>query len=475
MAFVHERTTLTLTWLDFYGLCREATMDPFSTQQFMDGGGAVLQGSTEGPTVIEASTQEMAALAQAQNEANQAGTDFAGDALMAIGAGIVTIAGSSVVGAVVGIVIAAIGAIVKYLARLFYVECDKRHCTGYERNTNARRRYYRNRQKAIVGVNPGSESYWETKDNCSCEYYGHTCSFIRYLHDGLVINGLNKKQIDEGAGGTPTNAGRLRGANGIGRGGNAGCTETWRESADYMPLDEDGNVIAKGDVSEPWKSEPGSYYSRSWKVTAILNWLQGDGILCRTMKCMEEIITNTRSLEEDSAENQKRRRGSRWYSSIVWMMNDIWRLGKTLGWDTMKALFQRANAPAAAITAIDEMKGGKTYDVEEVPFEWWPVLKHVSFWDMRAILIEMKPYIPAGKPVADPNGEPEGERARARTVVVAPMMVPIVSAIKFMPNMQPVPAKIGSRGARWPVVAFGVGAAAVGGFAIYKLIAAGDE
>jgi len=26
--------------------------------------------------------------------------------------------------------------------------------------------------------------------------------------------------------------------------------------------------------------------------------------------------------------NQKRRRGSRWYASIVWMMRDIWEMGQ---------------------------------------------------------------------------------------------------------------------------------------------------
>lgn len=455
MAFTKDRTKKTLTWLDFYGLCREAGMSPFATQQYMD----------EGSDTVNGAMAEMAANAGAEDAESEAVTDAVGDAMMAIGAGIVAVAGESVIGAVVGIVIAAIGAIVKWFAKLFYVECDKYHCGGYDRNTKTRRRRYAQHQQALVGVNltRASKSATDAESNCRCKLRSHECSFIRYMHDGLMVNGIDLDQTDA----QPTTAGRVRGVNGYGRGYNEGCERYWRDHADYKPLKEDGNAISTGSRSDPWENSIDSYYGRSFRVHAVLWWMQ-EHILCRTMECMEDVLLNTTSVEGDSSGNQKRRRGSRWYASIVWMMNDVWETGKKLGWSEFERLSREVGANDTVIADLHKMRDGHVYPPEQMPFQWWPFLYHFSWWQLRDLLIKMKPLFPYEPPVG--QAAPEGEEARVRTVTLAPMLIPIRTAVKFNRNMQPVPAHVGPRGPGLGTIAFGAGAAAIGAFAVYKLV-----
>lgn len=466
MSFKHDRTRYTLIWLDFYGLCREACMNPFATQEFMDGGSEAVGGVMS----------DIETAAGAQDAKNQVITDRTGDALMGVGAGIVAIAGETVVGAIVGIVIAACGAIVKYLARLFYVECDKYHCQGFDRKTRTEKRVYKEHQQAVVGVDIIKAKRADTEHDCSCKLRSHECTLVRYMHDGLMVEGIDFKATEN----TPTRTGRVRGANAIASGGNSGCVEYWRKNPKAMPLDERGNPLPVGDPRKESDNPKDSYYYRAWRVRNLLLWMQ-EKMLCRTMECMEDVIKNTTEVEGDSAFNQKRRRGSRWYSSIVWMMRDIWEYGEKIEKTNPGRLSQiatKAGANQEALKALKDIKSGKVYKESELPWIWWPFLKHFSFWQLRKMLIDMKdefPYEPRVSIVCGAKGMPQGAEARKRSVVTKPMVSAITTAVKFTPKMQPIPAKIGSRGPGWGILAFGGIAALIGGYTIYKVVSEKEE
>jgi len=454
MGFRRKRTSATLMWLDFYGVFREVGANAFRVQEIMDAGG----------DEIDVAMAEMAAASEKADNEAEAITDAVGGALMGIGVAVLALAPP--VSTIVGAVIAAVGAIVMFFSKLFYVECDKYHCTGYDRNTKTERKIYRRHRQSIVGVGVPGDWFFETQDNCHCEYKGHTCSFIRYMHDGLVIDGLNKQQM----GVQPLKTGRVRGVNAIGGRGNKGCTEHWRQKEDVMPLDGSGNPLKKGEYygqKDAFKSAKGTYYNRAFKVTAVLYWMQ-ERLLCRTMKCMEEVLVHTQSAEGDSSSNQKRRRGSRWYATIVWMMNDIWENGKELGWDKLEELARQVGAKDSYISDLHKMRDGHVFPPDEMPFEWWPFLRHFTFWQLRDLLILMKPLMPYKPPMAPEM--PEGEGAREQVQALRPMIMPIKTNVRFLPNMQPVPVKIGSRGPGVGTYALGVGAMAVGSYALYKLI-----
>lgn len=452
-------------WLDFYGLCREACITPFATQEFMDGSS-------------EAAAAQMADVeiaAGAQDAKNQAITDRVGDVVMGVGGVILAAAGETGVGAIVGVVIAAVGALVKYLARLFYVECDKYHCQGFDRETRTQRRVYREHQQGVVGVDLPKVRRADAENDCSCKFRNHECVIVRYVHDGLMVKGLDLGQMEN----TLVKTGRVRGANAICSGANSGCTEYWRNNAQARPLDDKGNPLPAGSSRKGADNPPNSYYYRAWRVRQVLVWMQ-DKMLCRTMECMEEVLLNTTTVEGDSEFNQKRRRGSRWYSSIVWMMRDIWesaeKIEKTKP-GRLAQIAQRAGASSDALKALRDLRAGNVYKQSELPFVWWPFLKHFSFWQLRAMLMEMKdelPYQPPINIVCRGRGMPEGEAARKRSVVTKPMVAAITTSVKFTPKMQPIPAKIGARGPGWGILAFGGIAALIGGYTIYKVVSEKD-
>jgi hypothetical protein len=460
MAFKRDRTRKTLMWLDFYGICREGGMSPFATQQFMD----------EGSDVVGGSMAEMEMHAGASAEKSKAAAETAGSAVAAVGGVIFAATSGTGVGAIVGIVVAAIGAIISLFARLFTVECDKYHCQGYDRDTRTERRIYSEHRQALVGANiTVSKSRADADRTCRCKLRGHRCSFIRFMHDGLMSEGLDLDRTDA----EPTTAGRLRGVNGYGLGRNAGCERYWMTHPKYKPLTANKKDIPVGQKKDPWEGDANSYYARSWKVHSILSWMQGDHILCRTMECMEEVLIGTPGVGRDTADDQKRRRGSRWYSSIVWMMRDVWETGQKLGWDKFEELSRNARASDAALKELRRAKAGHEYDEKEVPFEWWPFLKHFTIWQLRQMLIEMKPLFPY-MPVAGMS-QPEGQERRVRAKALRPMLLPIKQPIMFGRNMRPIPAKIGRRGPGWGTILIGLGASAFGAYAIYKLVSTRGE
>jgi hypothetical protein len=446
-----------------------------------------------GSETVSTAMAEMAANATASDDENEATTDAVGNALMGIGAAIAIIPG---VGTIIGVVLAAIGAIVRWFAKLFYIECDKYHCGGYDRDTSYDRRNYTRHLQALVGLHPGNESKWTNKSDCGCDYKSHRCSFIKYFHDGLIVEGLDVDVMEA----EPVSAGQVRGANalrmpqlflGDGRvigktAANAWCIERWRTNSKYAPLTANGRRLYLGwggsnpstdeivkSMSEPWTCPAGTYFARSWKVHNILAWMELDQILCRTMECMEDVLEGMPAVGEDDVHDQRRRRGSRWYASIVWMMHDVWVYGRKLGGERFREILREAGVTETAIDVLGQMRKGKEYEPMDVPFEWWPFMRFVSFWQMRAMLVEMHdefPYVPV---MTKMDGEPRGAEARAQSTVLGPMMLPILQPITFGDRLKPRPAprRLGRRGPSIGVLAFGVGAAAVGAFAIYKLIA----
>jgi hypothetical protein len=455
--FVQKETTQTMTWLEFYGLCREAGLNAFRTQEFMDSGG----------DAVNARLNEMDAAAGADDAKNVRIAEAAGEGIMVAGAALAVI---PVVGEILAIVVAACGAIIKFFAKYFVIECDKYHCGGFDRKTKLQRDEYKEHQQTLVGVHLPStwDSYkFQAKSDCSCDYEYNHCSFIRYVHDGLVVEGIEYATLGEGS---KTRVGRVRGANGLASGRNKGCVEHWRTKAEAMPLDSNGKPIAKGEQSDPAKaylSSQNTYYRRGWVVRQVLWWMQ-ENILCRTMNCMEQVLLNTSRTDDDSEFNQKRRRGSRWYASIVWMMRDVWQYAQQVGWDKVKQILTEVGVSADAMAAFNKMKGGGGFPVEELPFEWWPLTSKLTFNQLRAILVKLKPLFPYERPAQ--GHLPEGAAARRQSIELKPLMLPIRTGIMFGKDMRPIPAKIGSRGPGAGTVVLGTGAALVAGYAIYRLV-----
>lgn len=457
-------------------------MSPFATQEYMD----------SGSETVSTAMAEMQANATASDDENEATTDAVGNAFMGIGAAIAIIPG---VGTIIGVVLAAIGAIVRWFAKLFYIECDKYHCGGYDKSSSFDKTNYDNHLKALVGMHPGHEAKWTHQSDCGCSYKSHKCLFIRYIHDGLIVEGLDLDVMET----EPEAAGQVRGANGLRFPGyfvndgkiigetaaNAECIEHWRKGP-YTPLGPNGKKISAGfgggnpstddlvkSLTRPWECPAGTYYARSWKVHNVLTWMELDKILCRTMECMEEVLEGMPAVGSDSVHDQRRRRGSRWYASIVWMMHDVWVYGRQLGAARFREILRDAGVDERTFVTLDEMRKGKKYDPINVPFEWWPFMRYVSFWQMRSVLQEMHDEFPAVPAMTKMEGEPRGQESRAQSTVLGPMMLPILQPITFGERLKPRPAprRLGRRGPSIAVLAFGFGAAAVGAYAIYRVIA----
>lgn len=454
--FVQKETTQTLMWLEFYGALREAQYNAFEAQKFLDSGGDVLNGSLS----------EMDAAAGADDQKNVKTAETCGEVIMGLGAAAALI---PVVGDILGVVLAACGAIIKFFAKYFVIECDKYHCGGFDRKTSHQRDEYKEHQQTLVGVHIPStwDSYkFQTKDDCSCDYEYNHCSFIRYMHDGIISEGIEYGVLR----GSPTRFGRVRGVNAIASGRNKGCVEYWRNKSEAMPLGDDGKPISKGEHTDPAKAylnAKNTYYRRAWVVRHVLLWMETN-VLCRTMNCMEQVMLNTSRTDDDSEFNQKRRRGSRWYASIVHMTKDVWQYAQQIGWDKLQQILKDVGASADAMTAFNKMKAGRDFGVDETPFEWWPLTSKLSFNQIRAILVKLKPLFP-NEPPAKAH-LPEGTTARERSIELKPLMLPIRTSIMYGRDMRPVPAKIGSRGPGAGTLVLGAGAAAVAGYAIYRLV-----
>ena len=462
MSIKRDETIKTLTWLDFYGVLREAgEWTPFDVQNFLEGGSDVLNGSIA----------SMSATAGSDDAERIVQAETAGECIAAIGALVVTVAGGTVIGAVIGAVIAAIGVAISWLAQYFNIECDLYHCTGYDQKSETNKRFYRANQRSLVGVYIPDSWEYHAKSDCACNYNSSAnssgqCTFIRYMHDGLIIDGIERSVLGQGG---KNQIGRVRGANAIAGGGNAGCTGYWRNKADSKPLDAAGKDLAQGQyttVNDAYKSDKNSYYYRAWKVNRILDWMQ-EHMLCRSMKCMQDVMLHTSDVPEEVAHFQKRRRGSRWYASIVWMMKDLWEYGQKIGWDKIEQFMRDAQVSPEALDALKKMKRGDRFEQKDTPWEWWPLTSKLTFWQMRSILMKMKLLFPYEPP--QPT-MPEGRAARERSSALKPLMLPIRTSIVYGRDMKPVPAKIGSRGPGTGTIVLGAGAAVVGAYAIYRVM-----
>jgi hypothetical protein len=482
MAWTQDRTRKTMTWLDCYGLYREAGVNQFKTQEALD----------DNSEFVLTTQQDMEAGADASRAESVAATEYVGEVLIAIGVIVLGAASETVAGAVIGALLVAVGAILSFFADMFHVECDKYHCGGYDRNTKTRRKTYRAHVRTLVGVYVPDSREYDSTDSCACSHKSHHCRLVQYLHDGLIMRGQNWDQVEE----VPSESGEVRGANAlVTSGGSKNCHEYWRKRDDAKPLDKNGNDIPIGGGSnEPWKNAEDSYYYRAWKVRSILKWITGvsdgyykgdrsENILCRTMECMEETLEETSSADGDSSFNQKRRRGSRWYASLVWMQRDIWEMGQFMvsnertpeeGWTKFGNILQQAGCHRKTLDVINDMAFGKVYTPEELPFPWTPLFERISFWQMREILILLKPHFPWILEKKPEGGEPTGE-ARAQSAVLAPMLLPVREPVSFRIGMKPIPVKVGGTGPGWGTIVLGTGAAAIGAYAIYKLLAPSEE
>jgi hypothetical protein len=430
-----ESTNRTLVWLDFYGWVREAGFTKFGAQEFMDGGSDYIQGAMAEMTAAE-STDRL--------EARTIGRQV-GDGVAAVGGVIIAAVGGTGVGAIVGAVVLAVGVVISGLTELFTVDCDEWDCPSPKS-------YHK---RTLVGINtpdPGWPVGIYVNDDGSCTYFHRRCAMVRYMHDGVVINGIDVAHPQ-----TPDGQGRIRGVNGLASGGSSKLNEHWRKRSETKPS------IPKGDSRRPWET-PNTWYGRAWRVGTILGWMQNN-IKCRQLSCMQEVLLGTKGTMGESAFRTKRRRGSRWYASLVHMMTDVWDVGQSIG-PTRFAEVLRSKGCGRAADEMLAMANQKAYQPNELPFPFWPVLKHCSFDQLRVVLIAMKPMIPYEAPVSQPM--PENERVR---VVQMPALMPMEmrGAAVFDPSKRmPVPVKTGSRLPRWWVWMLGAAGAGVAGVAIYK-------
>jgi hypothetical protein len=438
-------TNRALTWMDNYSLLREFGVTKYAAQQWMDAGSDEMQGAL---------AEMQAAADSSRLEAKQVGRAV-GDTVAAIGAAIFTAAGATGVGAIVGAVVAVVGLIVSGLTELFTVECDEWDCpwpTTFHR-------------RGIVGVNVGrvDEGFHVLNDGRRCMYVHRRCTLYQYLHDGLINDGISKNPESANA------QGRVVGCNGsrVGKYSKP-LRQFWTRHS------SNPQSVPYGDHGNPWDDSQTTRAARGWRVSSILYWLR-DKMPCRILSCMEEVLKNTKKGHLDRSDfDARRRRGSRWYASLVWMMQDVWEIGQAIG----SSRFEQVLRSQGQNRAADEVKRMRTerpvYGKEELPWEFWPVMKHCSWEGMRKTLIAMKPLIPAEGPLSSP--QPEGQRRRTVKIGLAPLMPKKVRPLIFDPqHMRPIPVKTGSRLPDWPVVAVGGVAALVGAFAIYQALKKEDK
>jgi len=351
------------TWLDFYSLYRLAGFTPYGAVENLVKGGDFIQGSQ----------QELAAAATMSTAEGRAIADNVANGMIAASP---LVAAIPVAGTIIGAVLAGVGALMKGVLALFTFECDEHGCLSPES-------YYR---RAIGGSNPPYGAVNRTKDG-HCYFMGYKCALIRYLHDGMVKDGIDISNPE-----SPDSQGRILGVSGIFGGSSAGANEVWRKNPQAAP-----SGIAAGNKREPWKSSPSSWYGRSWRVNKILLWLQ-DTADCRTLKCLHEMITNTQGAMGESAFAQQRRRGSRWYASIYMMQQDLWAIGKKVGKERFAQLLRNAGmtSTASRVLKYDEQWLRKA-PTKDKPFPWWAALRKLELRNlikmMKVMQKEMRPIL----------------------------------------------------------------------------------
>jgi hypothetical protein len=439
MTFARKTTTRTLLWLDWYGNLREAGMNEFAVLEYIDSSSDILQGSAEALAAAESAGRESArAIGSSITEGM-------------VGVGISILKAAGVTGAaapwvaLAGGIITALGGVARGLVELFTIECDKFDCAWPKTYVS----------RSIVGVNP--PGHVRADDSGKCYYGRRHCTLYMYMHDGMNIEGISKNVA------SPDSLGRVRGVNGIRRGKNDNnINNYWKVKVNSTPRN-----LPTGNKNNPWET-PDSWWGRAWRVGKVLDWVE-DRLPCRFLKCMEQALIGTPRLPDDSIFNQKRRRGSRFYSSIVTMQKDVWEGGQHIGSRRFEQILRDVGASSSA-RMVKKIREGKVFDASEVPFPWWPVLKTCNFEQLRNALIKMKPLFPVRGAVGRPLPEGEAQRrAQPKIVQMLPMFMP--PKLQIDPsNLMPIPPKIGGRAPSWPVIALGASAAAIGATALYYIL-----
>jgi hypothetical protein len=440
-----DSTTRAVTWLDNYSIIREFGASKYAAQQWMDASSDSIQGA-----LVQASREEMAAASDEARLRDKAIGRTVGDTVMAIGASVFTAVGATGVGAIVGAVIAAVGGIISGLTELFTVECDEWDCPWPKS-------FHR---RGIVGVDIGrvDEGFHLLDDDKRCMYFHRRCTLYGYFHDGQMIDGISKDPDN------PNVTGRVVGCNGsrVGK-----YSRPIRDA--WMRHSSNPQDVPKGSIGSPWNDPPTTRAHRGWKVSWVLYWLR-DKMPCRILSCMEEILKNTQRGDKDASKfDAQRRRGGRWYASIVWMMNDVWEIGQSIGSERFEQVLRSQGQDNAADVVKRIRTEQLVFEPEDLPFPFWPVMRHCSWEGLRKTLIAMKPMIPAEGPWA--GTQPEGEQRRVVKVGLAPMMPRRVVPLIFDPKrLRPIPAKTGSRLPEWPVLVAGGAAAVIGAVAIFQAL-----
>jgi hypothetical protein len=227
-------------------------------------------------------------------------------------------------------------------------------------------------------------------------YQDNMHTLVWAMHDGLVVDGVNK------AGGV----GSLGRQNGVFGYHEPGCDkprimdnaserneQRRRHRQAWMNYD-----VPKGNASKPWREKGNNWYWRSYRVGQLLRWLERK-MPCNILMCAAKTfysmerqsnqaismamygLTQDDAAYYDLSEDQRKelykarhhhamQNGSRWYASIYWMHRDIWTMAQQLPVDEVVRIATEngcgdfANAYRARVS--------RDWKPEELIKEPWP-------------------------------------------------------------------------------------------------------
>lgn len=331
---MRAETLRLLTILDLYGPTRRLGLEPPEALAALFEDASML--GTQA-AALEASIKQGPEKARAVADGVAGGMGTAGAIIAAIPSPGIT--------QLVGGIVAVAGALVSAFTRLLTWECDKYECpkpVSYHR-------------RGLVGLNmpPGAIKY----DDGGCFYAGNRkCALIKYVHDGYVADAPKSDDPD-------LSQGRVQGV----------TARTWGQSGSrYLYWRRHSSTPSLPDAE--WKK-------RSDRVTDVLVYLQ-EHVPCRYLKCLQEVMLSTDNFEE------RRRRGSRWFSSIVQLMYDFQKLVRAIGYSQAIAQLTKYGRTNEA-RALKEYVEGKRKDGANPPVPLWSVWKDQDWFNLEGAFREL--------------------------------------------------------------------------------------
>jgi hypothetical protein len=266
-------------------------------------------------------------------------------------------------------------------------QCEKTYCPGSDKDA----------RKYAVGLDPGNR--WPDR--------GTHLAFA--MHDGLIVQG-------PGATGTPDQFGRKKGAGPL-------YVDSPGKPSSFMnvitranPFYGLGTSLPKGDWIRPWTT-PNTYYWRAWRVGTMLKWAQGK-MTCPQIRCfgfmMDKIVDAPEQSFSDMpggwwetrdnypgidpkrawalqspATDLARRKGSRWYASLLMLHQDVGSLALSLPEQSVLEAAAAVSGTESFLTALGRVKRGEVPAGPLTPWPWWYATKELTFDQLRQLLLQL--------------------------------------------------------------------------------------